>query len=233
MRILIMDDDKEFCTTLKEDLFHQMSVFNNRTEYHIVDDCFLDFKFTDKYDIAFIDIDLVKVNGIEIAKNLKREGLCRYIVFVTSHSHLVYDSFVVQPFFFIRKNEYKNDLLIFFDLIADSLNQGVFITLKWHGNKKTVNTDDIVYIEAINHTLIVHTTDSSYKDNRSLKNMLKDLNSDNFIQIYKSYVINLNYLVNFNNSSVELILDIKLNIGKMYKQHFLDGYARYLENAVI
>lgn len=230
MKILILDDDVTFSKQLKSDLFEYFSDINSRTEYIILNDDFQTFELNFKIDIAFIDIDLVNNNGIEIAKKIRNSGLCNMIVFVTSHAHLIYDSLVVRPFFFIRKSEYQRDLNVFLELIKDMFMERKLLMLKWRGNKSVININDIVYVEAINHMLVVHTVDSIYNDSRLLKTMIEELSGIQFAQIHKSCLVNLRYLINYNASKILLINDISLPIGRTYKQHFLESYEKYLED---
>lgn len=233
MRILILDDDITFSKQLQSDLFEYFSDINSRTEYTIVNNNFQHFELNYKINIAFIDIDLVDYNGIELAKKIRNSGLCDMLIFVTSHPHLIYDSLVVRPFFFIRKSEYKTDLEVFFDLIKDMFLERKLYTLKWQKNKTIININDIIYIESINHMLIIHTIYGKYNDSRLLKTMLAELNSVNFSQIHKSYVINFKYLINYNTTEVFLIGNICLQIGRTFKQHFVERYEKYLEDGFI
>ena len=233
MNVLIVDDDVNFCYTLKRDLTFYFETINDRTQFYIISDVPFHFQLREKYDLAFIDIDLKGIDGIQVAKEIRNSGLCRLIIFVTSHDHLVYNSLTVHPFFFIRKKEYEDDLKVFFDLISDAFQSDEFITLKWHGNRIVINTKDIIYIESINHSLLIHTIKGDYCDSRLLKEMMKNLNIYRFAQIYKSYVINFDFLMSYNSTSVQMVENKVLTIGRSYKQHFIKSYEKYLENDFI
>ena len=58
----------------------------------------------ESFDIIFLDIDMPKVTGFDVAKMLRDEFSDCFIIFVTGHSELVYESMDFQPFHFIRKN---------------------------------------------------------------------------------------------------------------------------------
>ena len=58
------------------------------------------------YDAVFIDIDMPMMNGIDFANQYAIKVL-RYIYnFVTNYSELVFDTFKVHPFDFIRKEHF-------------------------------------------------------------------------------------------------------------------------------
>ena len=66
------------------------------------------------FDVLFLDIDMPKISGFDIAKQLRNNFSRCFIIFITSHSNLVYKSFDFQPFNFIKKillNIWKRALL--------------------------------------------------------------------------------------------------------------------------
>ena len=58
----------------------------------------------DPFHIIFLDIDMTKMTGFDVAKTLRDEFSNCFIIFVTSHSELMYESMDFQPFHFIKKN---------------------------------------------------------------------------------------------------------------------------------
>lgn len=230
MRILIIDDEENFCLQLKHDLSLYIGEITDDLEFKIISNDFHHHLIDEKYDLIFIDIDLKDHNGIEIAKDIRNSGLGELFVFVTAHAHLVYDTFIVHPFFFIRKDNYKNDMAVFVDLLPERFQKDGFLMMKWKGHKRAINISDIIYIESMDHSLLIHTIQDTFYDSHLLMEILKSLNQANFVQIHKSYIINMKYLVNYNSSTVQMIKEIQLSIGRKYKQSFLERYTKYLEN---
>ncbi len=58
------------------------------------------------FDVVFLDIDMPKISGFDVAEQINNinETL---IIFVTSHDELVYSSIRFRPFRFIRKTFLK------------------------------------------------------------------------------------------------------------------------------
>lgn len=228
MEVLIVDNNKEFANQMCKDLFNHFSQITDRISFDLITEDFENIKLKLKYDIVFLDIKLLEENGIEIAKNIKQKGICNMIVFVSAHAHLVYDSFIVRPFFFLRKSNYQNDLKVFYDLVDDTLTESNLIALKYSGESKMISVNDIIFIESIDHELKIHTKDSVYYDSRTLKSFTEIINSNNFVQIYKSYVINLDFMLSYTTTSVILVENITLPIGRVYKENFIVKLQEYL-----
>lgn len=228
MKILILEDDTTFAQILYNDLFNYFSNISDKNIFNLITSNFAALPANQKYDLCFLDIDLNGDNGIDIAKKIKQGGICNFIIFVTAHQHLVYDSLSAQPYFFIRKNCYDKDLKILFELIGNSFATHTLITLKWRMEKKVIKLENVIYIEAVDHAILIHTIDGNFNDSRPLKEFLENANFPNFIQIHKTYAINMAYLLSYTSTTVLLTKNIEINIGRTYKNTFLESYQKYL-----
>ena len=61
-------------------------------------------------DVLFLDIDMPKLGGMDIAQFLIDNDIKTLLVFVTSHDALVYSSFKYRPFAFIRKSFFDGEI---------------------------------------------------------------------------------------------------------------------------
>lgn len=228
MRVLIIEDSKEFISRLKKDLFDFFSQSNDRVYIDIINSNFNNLEINYYYDFAFLDIDLVEANGISIAKYLKESNFCSYIIFVSSKNDLIHNSLIVHPYFFVRKSYYVEDLFLLFELIKESLNDRKLMNLQYKSKKFCVSANSIIYIETLDHTLYIHTIDCIYQDNRTLKEILFELPNKDFAQIHKSFVINFKYLNSYTSMQVLMITGIQLSLGRKYKNNFEKKYIEYL-----
>ena len=106
LRVAVCDNDNNICCVISEILqnfFDRQSVKVSISR-HLNGITLLNEHCRQKYDIMFLDIDMPEMSGFEIASELRKEKSNCLIIFITSHSELVYDSLDFQPFNFIRKN---------------------------------------------------------------------------------------------------------------------------------
>ena len=68
---------------------------------------FLQKHESNPFDVVFMDIVMPEIDGFEVAKQIRRISFNTYIIFITTESSLVYDSFDFQPFYFIPKGKPK------------------------------------------------------------------------------------------------------------------------------
>lgn len=228
MNILIIDDNNEFIEKIKNDLFYHLCHFYEKINFITSEKPLENIEEYENIDFAFFDIDLPEKNGILFAKEFRDMYPKTIIVFISSHIHLVHNTLVVRPFYFIRKTTYKKDINTFFKLINDIVINKEAIDLYYNTERSRIFTDDIIYVEAQVHKLIIHTTNGVFYDNHSLKEFLMILPTDTFIRIHKSFIINSNYLTKVSTNNLVLNNSISLNIGRFYKDDFEKFYKDFL-----
>lgn len=219
MNILIMDDDEKFITSLKEKILIYISEYNDRTFFYLYNN-YDSAIFLDKYQIAFIDIDLQMqvVDGIAIAEKIRELNPSCYIVFVSARNDLIHSSLQVQPFFFIRKMVFEKDFQFFWSLFQKKLKNFEVLTLSYESKYFTIYPFDILYVEAFDHISCIHTKNKLYYDKHTLTDFYSMLSKDYFLQIHRSIIVNLKYMTSFNSNTICLEEKYKFNIGRSYKE---------------
>lgn len=231
MKVLIIEDDYKFSCMLKNDLTKFMSNYVSRTYFYICRKDYLnECQQHQNYDIAFIDIQLNgKDLGIHLAKKILSKNKMIPIVFVTSRDNLMHDTFAVQPFYHIRKSNYKEDFLVFCKLFEKQLHSKNYITLSYDHNKSPILISNICYAEIGDQVLYVHTDDRVYKDTRSLKKFLKEISHDTiFIQINKYFIVNAKYVYTYNKEKVVLVNGLEIKFGRRFSKEFEKKYREFL-----
>lgn len=237
MKILIIDDDIVFSKKFKKDIYDFLVKYNDQVNIDIINFHFTDLSIYKKYDIIFIDIELPNINGILLSKTLKKQNPTSIFVFVSAKNNLIHSSLTVQPFFFIRKNNYSQDLSLFFQLFQEAISENTMIQLSYKTTKVTIPIQNIIYIEATQHILNIYTQDNVYKDNRSLKTIINDIPSHYFIQIHRSFIINCKYIHSFSRGTVNLFKAYHdnmntqyttLSISRSYQKCFEEKYQEFL-----
>lgn len=228
MKVLIVDDDIDFAYLLKDNLSTHFSGITDETTFDMITEQFSKVALKKHYDLIFLDIGLPNNDGIELAKTIRKDGICNTIIFVSLHQHLVHNSLTARPFFFVRKNNYLKDLDLLYELLDETFNEQEYVSFKWQGKNYMIKIHSIIFIESSNQSLTIHTTEKNYYTSMNLKDFFKQLNPTYFVQIHKSYIINLRHLTNHTSLLVEMVGKRKLNIGRSYKQDFMKKYKEFL-----
>lgn len=97
------------------------------------------------------------------------------------------------------------------------------LRIKSLGKIYQISDETIRYIKAEDDGVRIFLEDSSIWSDTSLKNFFAQLNQENFIQIYRSTIINLDFVEWVNNSSLRLNNGVELKIGRTYKEKLLSA----------
>lgn len=227
MRIMIIDDEYSYSLKLKGDIYPIFRKLSDSIDCDVYNHP-RDIDYSIYYDFAFIDIDLPNKNGIMIAEEIKKNFPKSHIVFVSSHSNLVHNTLVVNPFYFIRKRNYEDDLKIFTSLVRDRIKKEEVIELKYNDEFYHVFIKNIIYVEAQSHKIKVYTNEKQYYDNRTLSQMSEILSSHCFVRIHRSFIINVDYITKLKGDNIELNGSIGLKVGRSYKEEFINFYDNIL-----
>lgn len=164
--------------------------------------------------LYFLDIDFGKanLNGVDIAKAIKRAEPRSKIVFVTSHSDMGMNVLKsgVEAFGFIEKTANENKLLLeykkYFYLALqvteqpreDVISDGYVKLLIGIDEYIDLPISQILYVESdksVSHFVCYHTVDGSSVSVRdTIENVLINLGGD-FMKSHRSVIINKNYVV--------------------------------------
>lgn len=170
-------------------------------------------------DLAFLDIDMPKLDGLECAKLISCSKEKVKIVFVTAYPDFALESYEVKALDYILK---PIDFNRVFENIARALGEAEknnlmlkdknLLMIKEKSDFHFIDLSDIQYIEKEEKDLVIHTALKSYRTRMQMKEIEENL-SDDFIRSHKSYVVNIknikafqaytesSYLVLFKNMS--------------------------------
>ena len=182
MLIKIVDDDQVFVKKIKDIVYDNFKdIF---LDYSI--DCItsnFEAQYFEKGDIFFLDIDLKEKNGIKIAEKIRENNSNAIIIFVSAMNDMIFDSLIVQPFYFIRKDNFDRDMKIACTLIQKYINKNhKIITFDLNGKKTSMQLSDIIYLESFLHEITIHTPFDDYKYSSTFNKMMSLINSTNILE---------------------------------------------------
>lgn len=190
------------------------------------------------FDAVFLDIDMPRINGFDIAEKLNHSNKdgSTLIVFVTSHDELVYSSLKFRPFRFIRKSYLKSELPEVLSAVNSEIskrNAGRKIPFRTKSGEVFIDAAAIEYIEIYGHTLRVCVSGGEFTEcYGSLSALEEQLSQFDFVRAHKSYLVNLKYI--FSIEKTQIILDDKTAVPlSRYKAAEVKAkFRNYLRSAL-
>lgn len=218
---LIVDDNITFAKKLMMLIDNLIEKKIHNYNIHIINEDFENLHLYKDATAIFMDIDLINSNGIRVADNIKKLYPKVSIIFITNNDHMIFDSLTVYPLYFVRKGKLSNDLKLSLIALEKQLDYTITkLFLKINGRNTIIKFNSIIYIEAKLHKVKIVTTDTTYTYSSSFKNFKNLINSFEFIQIQRSYVINMKHINSVETNKLILSNGLDLNIGNKFKDDF-------------
>lgn len=195
----------------------------------------------EQFNVIFLDIDMPEMSGFEIAKILRDDFSSCFIIFITNHSELVYESMHFQPFHFIRKNcnipleESINEIV---ENLMKHMKQNEKIILEDDNSGRcAVYIRDIVYMESDRHYVkyYINGKDVPIRMRIGINECEKKYREYDFVRIHKRYLLNLRYLSKMDTRIDEILIgsiNRRLPMSKNYKNNVDEKYTLYLRSKV-
>jgi len=197
INVLICDDDIYTGKVMKKVIEEHPQVKN----IYIAKDGEEAVEVVRKYDVdlAFMDVDMPNMDGLEAAKIMIGINENIKIIFITAFQNYAYDSYeiraydyILKPIDFTRVKENLERIIeeSHSDKFEESLKENKILMIKDKQNYFLINMEEINYIEKENKELIIHTYNKKYITRSSLTDIEKKL-APNFFRTHKSYIVNL------------------------------------------
>ncbi len=158
------------------------------------------------YDVIFMDIEMPGMDGIEVCRSVKQNNPAVLIVFISNKDELVFQTFEVQPFRFIRKSHLKEVINSLIAALKSELQNRreelISFTNASSGEAVSIDIHKISYIEAFGKKCAIHTDNNSISAFTTLANLEKQLGSYGFIQVHRSYLVNCGFIFHIGKNCV-------------------------------
>ncbi|MEG0615209.1 MAG: LytTR family DNA-binding domain-containing protein [Oscillospiraceae bacterium] len=190
-----------------------------------------------RFDVVFLDIAMPVINGFEIAKKLRNISEKTYIIFITTESEMVYDSFDFRPFNFITKDS-PDGLEARIDHVIKKLAQHISANIPVQidlpfGEKKFVDSASVIYAKSCtNYVDFMMKDGETVRARGSLEAILATLPPLYFARIHNRYIINMRHVKRFDcpNSCAYMDNGVTIEISRTYKKDFKTAYGLFLRD---
>ena len=182
-------------------------------------------------DLAFLDIEMPEMDGMQLAKQIRETLPDSVILFLTSHDEFAPDGYRVQALRYLSKQTWKKYLNEALSAAMAQLEkqESGSLAVSHYGNLQRIPYREILYIRHIaRYCQIVTRAGKTIQDERGIKKLFEIIGDERFIFIDRGAFINLDYIqriengqaVMTNNDSLpisrRLLPQVKLAINRYY-----------------
>lgn len=231
LKICICDDDTEQRTYLA-DIVCTWAKRNRHLaelrQYADAGSFLFDYSEEKDFDILLLDIEMPGMNGIELAKTIRCENAAVQIIFITGFYEYFSDGFDVSALHYLIKPADEGKLCAVLTRAVDNLayRQRSVLLSTSEGDVK-VPLADILYAEAQNVYVIIHTTQGNYRARMTLTKFSEQLD-ETFFRVHRSYIAGLKYIRKILRTEIVMVNGETIPISRGLYDNVHAALIKYL-----
>ncbi len=178
-------------------------------------------------DLLFLDVEMPWTNGLEFLSGLDVKPM---VILVTAYpqyalhgyEHGVVDYLLkpVSPERLKLACEKALEWWVLRNNTAGPSGPAGYLYIKSNARFEKIGYDEILYLEAANNYVIVHTAQKKYLVYQTLKGMEKQLPARTFLQTHKSFIVARPHIRQIDRDSI-FVEGVRIPLSRRFKQRFL------------
>jgi two-component system response regulator LytT len=200
-------------------------------------------ELTEKVDVAFLDIQMQELTGLELARVLGQQATAPRIIFTTAFPQYALESYkvdaldyLVKPFNYEEFLRAANKAKAYVELTQGHAEASApaappdedHIFLKVEYQLIRVTLSDILYVEGLKDYVKVHlkSTPRALLSLMSLRAMEEKLPARRFLRIHRSFIVALDKIESVRRLTVQIGTET-IPVGEQYKDAFAQFLSRW------
>ena len=233
MKIAICDDDKDELLRISSILDTYIEERNAPIDYKTFNSAteLLSTTKSGAYDLYLLDIIMPMLNGIDTAREIRSVDKVAQIAFLTSSPEFAVESYSVKACNYILKPVSREKLFFALDDIMQSVmeeNQPSMVVKSSEGMVKIL-LSQLAHVEALDRRVIYYLSSGKMIECSSPFSKVCEelLGHGAFIQLHRSYLVNMHYIKNIKNTEIVLQTNVTVPIAKRRTAEIKERYLAF------
>lgn len=222
--IAICDDNQEFCQALKNDLLEyakQKNISIYVQQFFTPEEYITYLNENEPVDILFLDIELGKINGVTIGKEIRKDlkNEVTQIVYVSSKESYAMELFQVRPMDFLIKpvkRENVEKIMETYRRLYDR--QSKYFIYQAEKQQHRIMEESIFYFRSEGRKVVIVTALGEKSFYGKLSKIAAQLNEEKFCVVHKSYIINMNHVSEYHRDEVIMVNGDRVPISQSMRE---------------
>lgn len=185
--------------------------------------CYEDDK---SFDILLLDIEMGKMNGVELAKKIRAVNREIQIVFITGYNDYIVDGYDVEALHYILKPVHKEKLADVLRRAGEKLRKNkVALLFQLPDGAVRIPLYEIRFIEVRSNYVMIHAAQEV-----TVKMTLSALEGrldHSFFRVGRSYIVNMHYIRKIKKTEVLLMDGTSVPLSRGYYEPLNQAFIRY------
>ena len=155
------------------------------------------------YDVLLLDIEMKKMDGVSLAREIRKTNKNVQIIFITGYSEYIAEGYDVEALNYLMK-PFKTEKLyeVLNKAVTKIIQNEKHLILNTFDEIIRISLHDIIYIDVDRNYTTIH-SNKNYTIKMTLADIEKELD-ERFFRISRSIIINLKYINRVTKRDVKL-----------------------------
>lgn len=237
IRIVICDDNPVFASALSDNITSLCAkIVPDELDCRVGPvfssaELVLAYLEVNKINIIFLDIDMPRISGFDLAETISVKYPETLIIFVSAYDNFVYSSFAYSPFRFLRKSHLKDELHVALKkAIEKCMHNSIVMDFHSTDGMVSIRSDDIIYFECDkNYYTVFCNGGIKYKCRGTITALEEKCTDNNFFRIHSAYIVNLDHISRvLDNNYIIVSNGETIAISRRRQKEFKDAYMLFV-----
>lgn len=234
LRIAICEDDKTQLKYLQLEVqkFYESNGLTVEVEtFESAEELLFQYSSALPFQCLLLDIGLKKMDGMKLAKHIRKEDKELPIIFITGEKDFVFEGYKVGAIRYLLKPYKKEDLAEALSSVAEckKIEQAEeYIGFRYQGEYVKIKKSDILFAKVNEHYLCIKSKDKEYEYKGSMKQLREEWEDSCFVMANRSTLLNLQNVERMTRTECFLsdgsVVKISRGCGKDLNQAFKEYY---------
>lgn len=185
-------------------------------------------------DLLFLDIDMPRLSGISLCRELERRNYHIPVVFLSNMEHRVYETFDFHTVFFLRKRFFYEEIgKVARKLFQDSAKGEKNILFTSGGKSHLIPLSEIKYLEIINQTLYIYLTGATISLRYRMEQAEDMLKEFGFLRVHKGYLVNGRKISSIGREELYLVDGTRVPVSRRRYSEIKEEFLRLTTREII
>ncbi len=226
--IAICDDEEKqrvYIKSLVERWLHQ-TFHHVKIQEYASSEQFLFEQAYDRTQILFLDIEMEKMDGIALAREIRKHNRQMQIIFVTGYMEYIQEGYDVEALHYLLKPVSQEKIDSVLERAVERLKtaDAVFL-VECGGEVLRLPFKEIRFIESNRNYNIIH-ADNDYEMRGTLSELEEKLD-EAFVRVGRSYLVNLHYVRRIGKTELILNTGEKLLVPRGSYKKLNEAFIKY------
>ncbi len=198
--------------------------------------------YLDEYNtqlhIAFLDMEMEGIDGIELARAIKERCQHVLIIFVTGYRDYVFDVFELGTFRYLLKPVQPEVFLKAFEEAVDALSKSnvpiddEFLVINKNKEKIMIKYSSIQYLEKYKNKILVKTDNEDIEFYGTFNELNHLLDGNSFIKVHQGYIANMDKIELITSKEVLLKDGSRIPVSRRNAKEVRENFLNRLRVSI-